>query len=377
MAAKSLTYIKTLDGLRAMAILLVMGHHFFSQPIPGYLPDGPALWFKGLMSFAWSGVDLFFMLSGFLIGRILLIQKGSAHFFSAFYLRRAFRILPPYFLLLAGFGLFIKLGGYTMSSWLFEAAFPWYSYCLFIQNFWMASAGHFGANWLAPTWSLAVEEQFYLLLPLAIYFMPMRRMPWLLVSGIVVAIVYRFMVSDMAAYVLLPARLDALFVGVLLAWVYLRGGLASGKIHSRRVLWAALLLLLLLYTYIALTGASLGNAWLHTLLTLFYGCLMVFAIANANNQRVNRYLANKVVRFIARISYSLYIWHQVCNGLVHAWLKNSEPNTQTFTDVLIAIMGIALTFLIATGSYYLLEKPLLRYAKKFDFKSEHKLPEGV
>jgi peptidoglycan/LPS O-acetylase OafA/YrhL len=260
-----------------------------------------------------------------------------------------------------------------MSSWLFEAAFPWYSYCLFIQNFWMASAGHFGANWLGPTWSLAVEEQFYILLPLVIFFMPMRRMPWLLLAGTLAALVYRLLVSDMEAYVLLPARLDALFVGVLLAWVYLRGGLAAGKINSRRVLWAALLLLLLIYTYIALTGATLGDAWLHSLLTFFYGCIMVVAIAKANHPLANRVLANKLFRFVARISYSLYLWHQPCNGLVHAWIKNSEPRMQTGTDVLIAFLGIALTFIIATASYYLIEKPLLRYAKKFDFKSDHRL----
>jgi peptidoglycan/LPS O-acetylase OafA/YrhL len=104
---------------------------------------------------------------------------------------------------------------------------------------------------------------------------------------------------------------------------------------------------------------------------------MVFAIANADHPQVNRYLSNKPVRFIARISYSLYLWHQVCNGLVHAWVKNSEPRMLAGTDIWIALMGIALTFLIATASYFLLEKPLLRYARKFDFKTADRLPDVV
>ncbi|HSC55442.1 MAG TPA: hypothetical protein VLC98_17565 [Phnomibacter sp.] len=84
MRAHQLTYIAPLDGWRAVAIILVLLHHFFGVLIPGYIPTGTGHWAKLALSVAWSGVDMFFILSGFLIGRILIVHKGGEHFFQHF-----------------------------------------------------------------------------------------------------------------------------------------------------------------------------------------------------------------------------------------------------------------------------------------------------
>ena len=124
----------------------------------------------------WSGVDLFFVLSGFLITGILRDQRSSSRYWRTFYLRRACRVLPLYAILLGGFALAIAFGASNVPGlwWLFYTPMPLWSYATFTQNFFMAVAGGTGANWMGVSWSLAVEEQFYLVLPLVVYLLPKR-----------------------------------------------------------------------------------------------------------------------------------------------------------------------------------------------------------
>jgi peptidoglycan/LPS O-acetylase OafA/YrhL len=119
---------------------------------------------------SWSGVDLFFVLSGFLIGGILLDARSSPRYFQTFYLRRAYRILPLYFLVIG-----LSLLPHLLAQFSVARAahttplpLPWLSYATFTQNFWMAYLGVFGPSGMGITWSLAIEEQFYLSIPLLI-----------------------------------------------------------------------------------------------------------------------------------------------------------------------------------------------------------------
>jgi peptidoglycan/LPS O-acetylase OafA/YrhL len=148
--------VPEIDGLRGVAILLVIAFHYL-EPVhrtaEGWLRDALAPSRMG-----WIGVNLFFVLSGYLIGSILMANRDSPTFFSAFYIRRFCRILPLYLVVVAGcyavHHLFVRTPGP-----------PLYQYLTFTQNFWMAAKGQFGIGLLAITWSLAVEEQFYALLP--------------------------------------------------------------------------------------------------------------------------------------------------------------------------------------------------------------------
>src|SRR5919199_1508083 len=199
-----------LDGLRGIAILMVVAYHYELAPFL-------------------SGVDLFFVLSGFLLGGILLEKKEAPNYFKAFYVRRICRIFPLYFLCLLVFLILLPV---TL-GWLFGDSIgmlagdslPLWSYFTFTHNFAMAQLGGWGTLWLAHTWSLAVEEQFYLILPLLICSFSRERLPYLLVGLILAAPLWRAFLYNfhpyggLASYVLLPCRADSLLVGVLCAYV--------------------------------------------------------------------------------------------------------------------------------------------------------------
>src|SRR5262245_31947257 len=142
--------IAQLDGLRALAFLAVYLNHSI------YLP------------MAWAGVDLFFVLSGFLITNILLTAKEqhSENYFRNFYTRRANTILPPYFMVLGAVALFASAGIHWSAIW-------WH-FLLFMQNF--SVAFEMGVGVLNPYWSLAVEEQYYLVWPLLVFFLPRQHL---------------------------------------------------------------------------------------------------------------------------------------------------------------------------------------------------------
>ena len=158
--------IPELDGIRGIAIGMVVLYHYFFLTvvtIPGstwaYVLAGGRL--------AWTGVDLFFVLSGFLIGGILIDARESSNYFKVFYARRFYRILPLYAVWFVGVQLMvlaIRFGIATKSGWFLEDRLLPYPYALFLQNFWMADANTVGGPTSGGTWSLAIEEQFYLTL---------------------------------------------------------------------------------------------------------------------------------------------------------------------------------------------------------------------
>src|SRR5260370_30236825 len=158
--------ILELDGLRGLAILLVILCHYVGNPNHAPLGFWPHR-FLSAFAVGWSGVDLFFVLSGFLIGRVLPDARNSPHYFRAFYMRRIFRILPIYYLWTLLFSatatvvlVFFPCRLGVTSGDLLRVPVQ----LLFLQNFWPGML-RFTWMWFAVTWSLAVEEQFYLLAP--------------------------------------------------------------------------------------------------------------------------------------------------------------------------------------------------------------------
>jgi peptidoglycan/LPS O-acetylase OafA/YrhL len=152
-----------LDGLRGLVTILVIVSHYF-----GEVPHGLRATMLG-----WLAVDMFFVLSGYLIGRLILERQQHANFFAVFYVRRFCRIMPPYLVTtVALFGLLALIRQPWVDA---DIRFPLWSYLSFSQNFFMISTGSIGAHWLAPTWTLAVEEHFYLVIPALVAFVPARR----------------------------------------------------------------------------------------------------------------------------------------------------------------------------------------------------------
>src|SRR5574341_200494 len=214
--------IPELDGIRGIAILLVVVWHYVvvvSIPL-----QSPIL---RLLGTTWSGVDLFFVLSGLLIGGILLDHRNATNYYQVFYIRRIHRIVPIYYVWLTLFMIFepILIRDPILQP-LVTPSQPVWSYFTFTQNFIMAFLG-WGPQWLAVTWSLAVEEQFYLTLPLLIRVIPQKRLPLALCLLISLAFTIRWISAatfgeSLGIYVMMPARVDALLWGVLGAYLIWR-----------------------------------------------------------------------------------------------------------------------------------------------------------
>src|SRR5258707_7987089 len=213
-------HIPELDGLRGMAILVVLVAHYFAVPGTGAASLLNGYWFR----LGWTGVDLFFVLSGFLIGGILLGARDSTHYFKTFYARRFFRIVPIYYawiliyILLSIFGrnfLSARVGSVQKIDIQILAHF------LFLQNFREFLKSTVSFWWFSSTWSLAVEEQFYLVAPLLGRYLPKRVLAPALILVTFGSPILRFVIrkgfpeGPWLAYRLMPCRADSLSVGVL------------------------------------------------------------------------------------------------------------------------------------------------------------------
>jgi len=225
-------HILELDGLRGAAIFMVLVYHYVSQQ--GAAPAGSLTASVQRAVSMWAtGVDLFFVLSGFLIGGILMQQRDSPSFFRTFYIRRSVRILPIYYLwttlyivLVLAAGPFLR--AHAHSGMTPQLGWPVYIHYLFLQNFAFFSLAGLASAWFGPTWSLAIEEQFYLLSPLIVRLVSPRRLSAVLISTIVAIPVLRILMlwaghpSAAAISVLMICRADALALGILAALLWRR-----------------------------------------------------------------------------------------------------------------------------------------------------------
>jgi peptidoglycan/LPS O-acetylase OafA/YrhL len=342
--------IPELDGLRGIAIGMVLFCHYFQLSLVGR--HGTLLaYLNGVTSLTWSGVDLFFVLSGFLIGGILLDARNSVNYFQVFYTRRFFRIMPIYAVILLAVPAFLWLTRSTGNnfSWLFGDLRPWFSYATFTQNFWMVQAASQGGNWLAPTWSLAVEEQFYLTLPLLVRFLPGRRLIVFLLLGICAAPVVRIGLmlhsweNVMAELTLPPCRGDALLTGVLVA-VIVRNtkwrALVAEHPRHLRVLFVVLLGGVVFLTRFA-PGISFplmrsaGFTWL----ALFYATTLMLSVTQSGGW-LNSLLCKAWLRWLGSIAYGVYLIHQPVQGLLFGCWMGRSPEIRGLQGMLLAMISV-------------------------------------
>ncbi|WLA68412.1 acyltransferase family protein [Bradyrhizobium diazoefficiens] len=296
-----------LDALRGLAISLVIARHYFG--------------FK----YGMLGVDLFFVLSGFLIGGILLDSRERPGYFSSFYGRRALRILPLYWLLLAL--LPPDHWGYYL---LFMQAVPWLQF------------GFPQADLTFVTWTLAIEEQFYLVLPILIYCLPRQWLVRILWGGILLAPVWRWLFHayfpDQSWQFLLPGRLDELFGGVLLACF------ARGYCRSV-VVWT---MLACVPPLCDVAYAVTVEAFAFLSVTAFVCCVIVWLGANIERPQLLRPLV-----WPGRRCYSLYLFHMV---VYDVFFDLGRP--------LSGFVALPIACLLAEISWRAIEAPLINYAKR-------------
>ncbi|MES2605899.1 MAG: acyltransferase, partial [Pseudomonadota bacterium] len=180
--------IPQLDGLRGFAILMVLVWHC----VAGFTTTEPGSFAAYLLvpfRLTWSGVDLFFVLSGYLIGGILLDTRQAPGYFQRFFLRRAFRILPVYYVVwcLFALGVWAHRANVISNDFLFEHSADLFWYPLFLQNWAIVAEKEFAINALSVSWSLCIEEQFYLLFPFLLRFMPSSGKLCLVLASLIVA----------------------------------------------------------------------------------------------------------------------------------------------------------------------------------------------
>lgn len=348
--------IPQLDGLRGLAIALVLVNHY-SQPL-----DLPVL--SRLTSLGWSGVDLFFVLSGFLIGGILLDARGSANYFQVFYLRRACRIFPLYFAFLAA----AAIAAHFAPSLLFHGHTPWQAEILFLQNVWLSAHKSLLSD---PTWSLAVEEQFYLILPALIYFVKPSRLPALLCAGIILAPIARLAiyVADpqltTAIYVLLPCRMNGLLLGVAAAYLLRRPGAWAFLQAHRRQLWIALEVMTV-GCFVFLIHPSV-TAPLEMFLGFDYFSLLyaTLLVASLVDEGLAKALRAKWLMGLGTISYGLYLIHYPIFALV----QYMSVRAHIQSGLLVVAIAVPVTITIAKISWKWFEKPFVRIGHRAVYDS--------
>jgi peptidoglycan/LPS O-acetylase OafA/YrhL len=354
--------VEELDGIRAIAILLVLIWHYGVCQI--FPPEGTwAFDLKLALGATWSGVDLFFVLSGFLIGGILIDTRGSRSALQKFFFRRACRILPLYFLVLGVF-LVITALGLQYSAWLFDNPLPSAAYLTFTQNFFVAERDGFGPHWLGVTWSLAVEEQFYLVVPFLVAFAPRCVTIALLVLCVAMAPFVRAVLDTIDGYVLPFARMDSLLLGVLCAYL-VRSELCAQNLKTLR--WGLVVLFVALgfcFAWATMRSSQIGGVENHFVFALFYACLILLALA----WRGSLFMAPLrvgVMRWLAARSYAIYLFHQLVSGTVHVILFNRQPAIVDTMSALATFAALCLTFVLAEVSYRALERPFQKLGARF------------
>jgi peptidoglycan/LPS O-acetylase OafA/YrhL len=370
----STTRIPALDGLRGVAILLVLLCHAVFENHPSSKIFSQLLVVGRL---TWSGVDLFFVLSGFLIGGILLDARSSRSYFKTFYIRRAYRILPLYAIVLALFSLrYITARGSAGPLGNFSPSpIPWVSYVLFAQNIWMALLGTFGAGAMAATWSLAVEEQFYLTVPFVIRKISKSRLMIVLISIIVVAPALRTMLhlllgqGDYACYVLMPCRADSLCWGVLCALVVRTPHTWKFLLEHRSALCSLTGFLSLGLIPLTFWGdemstpmVTVGYSWLAV---LYAGCLLI-AVTGAN-RTIQRILCSRSLMQLGVLAYCTYLLHLPLMEASRRLLGLRFPLSSTSTQVAGGFIGVLVTLGIAKLSWTYFERPLLRRGHAYKY----------
>jgi peptidoglycan/LPS O-acetylase OafA/YrhL len=360
--------VAALDGLRGIAVALVVWKHLVNP----YLPLGfgePLAWLGAIGHTSWIGVDLFFVLSGFFIGGILIDRRDSPHLARVFYLRRALRILPLFYLTLAAGGIGLACG------WI-RPEYPLWSYPLFLSNIMLALGNHWDDAALSLLWSIAVEEQFYLAAPWVVRWVPLRSLPWLLGALIVLALALRLAVHWLwpeywlAQHTLMPLRMDLLAAGALVAWA-LRSGRFPEMLAWLRERWRWCLgaIALLLLT-LAANRPSLGSPQLigygYTLIAFCFA-LLVLLVAGARPPALCRFLSWGPLTHLGRHSYFVYLWHMLIGLPIITWLGRGQLVLESLPALLIVLAGVGTTWAAAIVSWRFFEGPLVARGHRYRY----------
>ena len=349
-----------LDGLRGLMTIGVVISHYFGELKHG-LP----------VTMGWLAVDMFFVLSGFLIGKLILERRDHANFLMVFYVRRFCRIIPAYLLVVLVLSIVVA---HVPRAWFDTTVeFPVASYLTFTQVFYMIDTASIGNHWLAPTWTLAFEEHFYLVAPALIVFLPRRWLVPALLAASVLAVGLRFAIfefgflNEMAALVLLPMRADLIVCG-LLAAIAVKSGKVDwpSVIPVLRFMPAAMLF--------AAIGLKLVDEALFNILTptvIAIGCVAYLLCIFLGTPEAVRF-RSKALQFFGNNGYCLYLTHLPVLGAMHGIFLGTPPDIETGAQWLVTIASLPVCVLVGWGLTRLIEEPLTRYGRRWRWSPERR-----
>ena len=348
-------YVAELDGLRGIAILLVMIHRMYPRGAGG--TPWP-------IEAGWAGVDLFFVISGFLIAGILIDTRDDPDYFRNFYARRVLRIFPLFYLFVGGMLLVFPLAN---RDFLAQAGSPLW-YLLQLGNLPEALLGRDPPYWLAPVWSLAIEEQFYLTFPLLVRWCEPARLARWLIAIAVLALVTRIATAawmperERVQYLFTLCRLDTIAIGCGLA-VFVR---------SRR--YAAVRAMLPRVLVPVVVAAAGVLAWTQLDRTTWFGrtlgydvvaigfAALVLLVLEQRDRRATVVLRVPALRYLGKLCFGLYLLHRPAETLVSAAIARVGLDADHLAWLpvkLAAAVGLA------TLSWRLVERPFLRLKRRF------------
>jgi peptidoglycan/LPS O-acetylase OafA/YrhL len=365
--SKISAYIPEIDGLRAIACLMVFFHHCSVHL---------AWWMAPIANRGWSGVDLFFVLSGFLVTRILVESKGSNRYFLNFYARRILRIWPVYFLLLLfAFGVFPQFVAHWASLARVASTWdqkPFWVYGLFAQNLWRPGVEF---PLVTVTWSLAIEEQFYLVWPLLVFLLQGRTRVAVLFGMFFAGIALRaealsLHIPSYISYKVTPFHMDGLILGSLLAiWFlwpnarrgdwFLKSGVAAATIGGIASVW-------LLPDKLDFDVPM--SPFLYSALALCFAGILASVVTHPV-----RWLTNHFLRYTGKISFCLYLVHYPVlmvlqsSSALNLLHQRFRPIT---VDFIVVIGGLAASYVLASASWYWVESPVLELKRHFSAPNE-------
>ena len=354
-------HVPALDGVRGIAILLVLFFHF----------PAPFVWLRPLTTIGWCGVDLFFVLSGYLITGILYSSANKPHYFRNFYVRRSLRIFPLYygFLVLTLLILPKFVNPYWLGLETLHGRIP--EYFLYYTNYANVFVGWSPAS-LGAFWSLAVEEHFYLFWPMFIKVTPKNKLLLWCIIIVFLALFGRlaiaaFKMTWLAAYFLTTSRVDSLVVGAVTA-ILVRQYPDWPKRWMMSIGGTMLVILLGVAIW---RGGLMYNDW--PMRTFGYSILaFLFAsvvwLAGNTRGRASHFLGNPILVTFGKYSYCLYVFHMLVLIVCERWLgPRLFPLVGWSGDAPLPLFAVSMTasLVIAYLSWRLYESPFLSLKARF------------
>lgn len=356
---------RNLDGLRAIGILMVMFRHFYG----GFFN----------CSILWTSIDLLFALSGLLITGILIETKDDPRYFQKFYMRRLLRIFPLYYLLILFFAFFIyfisnhpEAFNYYKSNWVYFLTYT-QNWCYILNG--IPAEGH-----LNHTWSLAVDEQIYLLWPLLIWWCRTKKQLMILCAatlgssllfrlGYTIYLDFRPSLDPVAYFHHTLCRIDSFAAGSFLYCLLHYNSKWLNKRNMLLVFWTTLLMIFsfaLLDKTADCTGYLMKNFGI-TVAGLHFTTWLYFAVRNTG-KILTFIFSTRVLVYLGKISYSLYVFHWFLIILLVPKLKTLITAYLKIDSLLTAYtLCFLITFLVSALSYRYFEKPIIRLKRRFSY----------